>query len=199
MSDPIKTHSIDQAKFYPLLDEGDECQGGVNPPSYDDGMEIPCVKTVTWEDQITEATDRGGNRVCTRVSRLDEVLVTITHAGTSFELSEAMRNHVLSSFTSGGVTGRRLKRQFTQQLLRGAIMARAPKPDGSGCLTFLAYNCEVTLGPGGSFEDDAFLGSSFTARADPSLFAPCEDAYDLVEHDELVDLPTTFPGTGDWP
>lgn len=199
MSDPIKTHSIDQAMWYPLLDEGDECQGGVNPPSYGDGVEIPCPKSVTWEDQITEASDRGGNRICTRVARLDEVLVTIAHAGRSFELSESMRNHAVSSFTSGGVSGRRMKRTFNQSLLRGAVMARAPKPDGSGCLSVIFYNVEATMGPGGSFEDDAFLGSTFTCRADPSLYADCEDAYDEVEHDELVDLPTTFPGTGDWP
>lgn len=198
MADLVKTHSIDSAMFYPLLDEGDACNGGADP-EYDDGIDIGCVRKVTWEDQITEASDRGGNRVCTRVSRLDEVLVTIEHAGLNMALAQAMRNYALTSFTSGGVSGRRLKRTFDQSLVRGAIIARAPKPDGSGDLNIVFYNVEVTLGPGGSFEDDAFLGSTFTARADRSLFSPCNDAYDFVEHeDAVVDIPTTFPGVDDW-
>lgn len=198
MPDTIKTHSIDDAKFYPLLDPGDECNGGA-APSYDDGIDIGCVKEVSWEENVTEQSDRGDNRICTRVSRLDEVTVTVRHAGLNMALAEAMRNYALASFTAGGVDGRTLDRTFGQQLVRGAIIARAPKPDGSGDMHIIFWNVEVTMGPGGSFADDAFLESAFTARADASLYAPCDKAYRYNEHETaVVDIPTTWPGETDY-
>ncbi len=194
MSDIVKTHSIDQAFFYALTSEGDECNGGA-APTYDSGIDIGCVKEVSWEENVTEAADRGGNRVCTRVARLDDVTVNLKHAGLHMELVEAMRGYVLSSFTAGGVDGRKLVRKFGQQLVRGAIIARAPKPDGTGDLHIVFPNVEIMTGPGGSFADDAFFESNFGGRADPSLYDPCEDAYWLIEHETaVVDIPSTFPG-----
>jgi len=198
MADVVKAHSIDDAKFYLLTDEGDDCNGGA-APTYDTGIDIGCVKEVTWEENITEASDRGDNRVCTRVARLDDVTVNVKHAGLNMELVEAARGMVLSSFTAGGVDGRKLVRSFNQQLVRGAIIARAPKPDGSGDLHIVFPNVEITMGPGGSFADDAFFESNFAGRADPSLYDPCEDAYWIIEHETgVVDIPSTFPGTSNY-
>lgn len=198
MADVVKTHSIDDAKFYLLLDEGDACNGGADP-TYDEGIDIGCVKEVTWEENVTEASDRGDNAVCTRVARLDDVTVNVKHAGLNMALTEAARGWDLSSFTAGGVDGRRLSRSFDQQLVRGAIIARAPKPDGSGDLHVIFYNVEFTMGPGGSFADDAFYESNFGGRADRSLYDPCNVAYDLIEHETaVVAIPDTFPGTTDY-
>jgi len=197
--DLVKTHSIDSAMFYELVEEGDECQGGATPPEYNDGIDIGCVKETTWEENLTEASDRGGNRVCTRVSRLDDVTVNVKHAGLNMELVEAARSYVLSAFTAGGVDGRKLVRKFGQNLVRGAIIARAPKPDGSGDLHIVFPNVEFLTGPGGGFADDAFFESNFGGRGDPSLYDPCEDAYWFIEHENaVVDIPDAFPGTSDY-
>lgn len=194
----IITHSIDDAKFYPLLDPGNECAGG-DPPSYDEAIDISCVLEVSWEDQITEATARGDNGICKRVSRLDEVLVTVRHTGMNPELIEAMRNYALSTFTVDSVNGRRIERSFDQSLVRGAIIARSPDPDGTGDNHVIFYNVEITTGPGGAFSDDAFRESTFTMRADRSLYAPCSGAYaELIHDDGVVAIPDTFPGTSDY-
>lgn len=194
----IVTHSIDDAKFYPLLDEGDECNGGAEP-SYGDAVDISCVLEVSWEEQVTEASARGDNKVCKRVSRLDEVNVTARHTGFSPELVETMRNYALSTFSVGGVDGSRISRTFDQSLVRGAIIARSPDPDGTGDMHIIFYNVEITMGPGGSFTDDAFFESTFVGHADKSLYAPCNVAYDFLIHDTgVVDIPDTFPGTDDY-
>lgn len=190
MSDTIKTYSIDDAKFYPMADE---------TPTYDNAIDIGCVTEVTWEEDLSEAEARGDDSICVRVSRLKQVNGTVKHTGLNMALVAAMRGQTLASFTVSGADGRRLSRKSTDPAVRGAIIARAPKADGSGDLHIVIPNVEVKKGPGGSFADEAFLESNFEFAADKTLYSPGVDFYYLLEHEDgIVDIPTVFPGTSNY-
>lgn len=190
MGDTIKTYSIDDAKFYPQT---------ATTPTYADGIDIGCVTEVTWEEDLSEAEARGDDAVCVRVSRLKQLNGTVKHTGLNMALVAAMRGQTLASFTVSGADGRRLSRKSTDPAVRGAIIARAPKADGSGDLHIVIPNVEVKKGPGGSFADEAFLESTFEFAADKTLYSPGVDFYYLLEHEDgIVDIPTVFPGTANY-
>lgn len=199
MTTGVTTYSIDQAGFFELLDEGDECSGGSNPPVYADQIPIGCVNEGTLEEVVTEASIRGGNKVCKRASRLDEVTVNIKHVGLNPDLVAAARAFVLTAFSSGGVDGWTLVRNFGSNLVRGAIIMRAPDPDGTGDLHIIIPNIEFTTGPGAGFADDTWFESNFGGHGDNSLYAPCLRAYWFNAHTNgIVDIPTVWPGETDY-
>lgn len=190
MGDTIKTYSIDDAKFYPQT---------ATTPTYADGIDIGCVTEVTWEEDLSEAEARGDDAICVRVSRLKQLNGTVKHTGLNMALVAAMRGQTLASFTVSGADGRRLSRKSTDPAVRGAIIARAPKADGSGDLHIVIPNVEVKKGPGGTFADEAFLESNFEFAADKTLYSPGVDFYYLLEHEDgIVDIPTVFPGTANY-
>lgn len=191
MPDNIQSYSIDDAKFYPLTDAG--------TPAYDDGIDIGCVTKLSWEDDIADAENRGDDGICARVQRLKQVNGTIEHAGLNMELVAAMRGQTLASFTAGGNDGRRLSRKFTDPIVRGAIIGRAPKADGTGDVHIVIPNVQVKKGPGGEYGDEAFRNSAFEFVADRSLYSPYTDAYYELEHeDAITDIPTVWPGTSNY-
>lgn len=197
--DPITTHSIDSAMFYELLLEGDECSGGSNAPEYGDGIPIGCVNELTLEESLTESSIRGENRICKRASRLDEVTVGVKHVGLNPDLVAAARAFVLTAFSAGGLNGYTLVRNFGSNLIRGAIIARAPDPDGTGDAHLIIPNIEFTTGPGAGFSDDTFFESNFGGRGDRSLYSPCQRAYWYNVHtDGVAEIPTVWPGETDY-
>lgn len=190
MADTIKTYSIDDAKFYPMT---------ATTPTYADGIDVGCVTEVTWEEDLSEAEARGDDAICVRVSRIKQVTGSIKHTGLNMALIEKMRGMTLAAFTVGAADGRRLSRKSTDPSVRGAIIARAVKADGSGDLHIVIPNVEVKKGPGGSFADEAFLESNFEFAADKTLHSPGTDFYYLLEHEDAVTaIPTVWPGTANY-
>jgi hypothetical protein len=192
MADIIQTYSIDDAKFYPMTSVGP-------PPVYSDGIDIGCVNEVTLEESLTEAQARGDDAICVRVTRIAELTGTVKSTGLNMELTAAMRGMLLAAFTVGAADGRRLSRRSTDSIVRGAIIARAVKADGTGDLHLVIPNVQIKKGPNANFSDEAFFLSELEWVGDKTLYSPNVDWYYFIEHEDAVTtIPTVWPGTANY-
>lgn len=190
----MNVYGLRDAKWYPLLNAGDLCEGGVVPPTFGPGVDIGCVKTLQWEPDVEEAEDNGDDGVCCEVARTKKFDLTITHGGINGDLVAALRGASQTPFTVGPISGEVTRVSCTDSLQYGAIIGQSVNCDETGDMHVVFPYVKIKTGPGGSFANGAFFESTFTGTADKSLYDCCE-FYHLLEHpDDVVDIPTVFPG-----
>lgn len=193
----IKAYGIDDAKWFPLLTAGDRCTGGVADPTYDDGIDIPCVSDFTWSPERSEGELNGDDTTCAEVSRIKKITLTITHGGLSPELLDEFFGNTRSTFSLVGppaVEGAETIVRSGDAYNRGGLIVRSIGADDASDVHVIFPNVRMKTGPDGNFAFESFYESTFEGTAEKSLYDPCDMFYRIIEHTNgAFAIPTAWP------
>ena len=199
----MKPFGIDDAKIFPITDEGDICAGGVTAPTYGAGVDVGCVQEFSWGEERTQSELNGDDGKCATVDRMKNGTWTIKHGGLDPALLETLLGMTGTDINIAGppaVTGRRTVRTFADQGLRFGMIVRSVDESEEKDVHILIWNCRATAGPDGTLSFEQFYESTFAGEADKDLNTCVRDseAYRIIEHDSLVEIPAAWPGDTDF-
>lgn len=189
---PLKRTSMvyatKDAKIYPMLDDP---EGGT--AVYDDGIDVPGIKSVAISGNIEVKRLRGDNKQLATVTALTEVTAAVTHAKLSLDALAAMLGGTVTD--TGTTPSQKVSWKMLGSTVFPPFMLRWATPqNGSdtigGDVQFGLAKCVLSGFPEIGTEDEDFRIVSFEVAADPRL---SDDEWLVTDFNETaVPLPTTI-------
>lgn len=186
--------SIDDARVYPMIVEGDLCTGGTTDPEYDDATDVGCVNSFEFSEEVLEKERKGDDTTCGDVSRLQKVGFKIKYTNINPELLELLLSLEGEDQTVGADDGRRTKRKKSQRRVRFGLIVRSVDETEEKDIHYLLWNCRLKAAPPVKAANEEYAESELegTAYLDPET---CDTFYDYIQHhDGVTDIPTAWPG-----
>lgn len=136
-------------------------------PTYDAGVDVPCVNSAQFDPIVTEAVLEGDDVKCSTHAILEEITGSVTHGGMPMSVYDVISGASLVDSGAGAaeVVYLNLKTSSVRPYFGLALDARAD--EGGNTLVFF-YKCKQTGGGGGTFQKGSFFAPSFNFRAIPS-------------------------------
>jgi len=132
-------------------------------PTYDTGVDVPCVQELTFDPSIVEATLEGDDSICATHSNIEAVEFSITHGGLDLNVYATLAGITLTD--SGASPNEATLMDMAVSDVRPYVGVIADSRGAEGNSLFVFYKSKLIGGGGGTLSKGSFMTPAYNFRA----------------------------------